>query len=345
MPRPRPTGPRLIWHRGSWALEWWDDGRRRRTAAGTTNQTIARQFLADHEAAAQRRPLTLSVAEALDRYVLSRVDKVTALDRLQDATNALKVGLGHLRVDQIGVARWDVYASLRVVRPRPNQTIAVPRLVSSGTLRREFNVLRAALRQAWKDGYLHKPPALEAPPDSAPRDRYLTKIEAKRLIDACVTPHVRVFVALAVSTGARKGSILALQWAGVDFENGMIDFQEPGRRLTAKRRSIVPMTAMVRAVLEEAYAVRQSEHVVEYGGRPVPTGLRWSFARLCQRAGLTWKPTPHHLKHSVASWMAMDHVPIDQAADWLATDPKTLRRVYRKFDPSYLRSVAATLEL
>jgi integrase len=85
--------------------------------------------------------------------------------------------------------------------------------------------------------------------------------------------------------------------------------------------------------------------VVEYNGTPVPHGLRWSFARLCERAKLTWRPTPHHLKHSVASWMAMDRVPIDQAADWLATDPATLRRVYRKFDPTYLRSVAGALEL
>jgi hypothetical protein len=41
----------------------------------------------------------------------------------------------------------------------------------------------------------------------------------------------------------------------------------------------------------------------------------------------------------------MDKVPIDRAADWLATDPATLRRVYRKFDPTYLRSVGAALDL
>jgi integrase len=85
--------------------------------------------------------------------------------------------------------------------------------------------------------------------------------------------------------------------------------------------------------------------VIEYGGRPVPTGLRWSFGKLCVTAGLTWRPTPHHLKRSVASWLAMEGVPIDQAADWLATDPKTLQRTYRKFDATYLRSVAKALDL
>lgn len=73
--------------------------------------------------------------------------------------------------------------------------------------------------------------------------------------------------------------------------------------------------------------------------------MRWSFARLCARAQLSWVPTPHHLKHSVASWFAMEKVPIDQAADWLATDPATLRKTYRKFDPAYLKTVAGALEL
>jgi integrase len=255
--------------------------------------------------------------------------------------------MGDLRVDQIAQSVWDRYAASRVTmanrRSKPAEHVARP--VSTGTLRREFNVLRAALRLAWKDGYLTKPPSLTPPDDSAPRDRYLTKDEAKRLVDAAVTPHVRVFLAVALFTGARKGSILALKWDQVNFVTGMIDFQEPGRKLTNKRRAIVPMNNSLRAVMVEAYTARQTEYVVEYGGGPVPYGLRWSFAKLCERAQLTWRPTPHHIKHSVASWMAMERVPIDQAADWLATDPKTLRRTYRKFDPTYLRSVAETLEL
>jgi integrase len=221
----------------------------------------------------------------------------------------------------------------------------VPRKVASGTLRREFNVLRAALRLAWKDGFLPKPLSLTPPNDSLPRDRYLTKDEARALIAACVTPHVKVFLSLAMFTGARKGSILALTWERVNFATGMIDFQEPGRRLTAKRRAIVPMNNSLRMVLEEAYRVRQCGHVVEFAGKATPSGLRWSFARLCQRAELTWRPTPHHIKHSVISWLAMDRIPIEQAADLVATDPATLRRTYKKFDPAYLRSVTAALEL
>ena len=285
------------------------------------------------------------MAQALEAYEADRTDKVLALDRLQGAAGALKLSLGPLRVDQITQARWDIYAANRVSRPRPRQTGHKPSPVSPGTLRREFNVLRAALRLAWKQGYLLKPPTLEPPADSAPRDRYLSKEEARRLIDAAKTPHVQLFVALAVFTGARRGSILSLTWDRVNFDRQMIDFQEPGRQLTRKRRAIVPITSGLLPYLQAAHEIRLGTHVVAYEGRAVPTGLRWSFKKLCIAAKLGWNPTPHHIKHSVASWMAMDRVPIDQAADWLATDPGTLRRTYRKFDPAYLRSVAGSLDL
>lgn len=347
MPRPRPDGPRLEWRRGCWSILWWDGDQRRRVSTGTANEVRARQALADFEAELARHPLRLTVAEALARYVASRTGKVSALARLQEAAGALREPLGPLRVDQVSQAQWDRYAAARATRPgrhaAPGQH--VPRPVSTGTLRREFNVLRAALRLAWRDGYLVKPPTLTPPADSAPRDRYLSKAEAKALIGAAVSPHVRVFLALALYTGARKGSILALTWDRVDFATGMVDFQEPGRRLTAKRRAVVPMTDALRAELAAAHHIAQTDYVVEYAGGPVPHGLRWSWQRLCTRAGLTWRPTPHHLKHSVASWMAMEGVPIDQAADWLATDPATLRKTYRKFDPTYLRPVARALEL
>ncbi|MCE0745036.1 hypothetical protein LWC05_14245 [Acetobacter sicerae] len=60
---------------------------------------------------------------------------------------------------------------------------------------------------------------------------------------------------------------------------------------------------------------------------------------------MTWKPTPHHIEHSVASWLTMDRVLIDQASDWLATDPVTLRPAYRKFDLTCLWSIADEFEL
>ena len=329
--------------RGAWHIIWYEHGTRRRISAGTANPTIARQSLADFEASLIHRPDILTVTEALSRYCASRDGKIMAHDRILQAAKHLAADIGPLRVDQMNQARWDGYRAGRITKPRPREFDHKPRPVASGTLRREYTVLRAALRLAWKDGFLLKPPQIEPPAESQSRDRYLTKDEARALIQHAHTLHVRVFVALAIYTGARRGAILGLTWDRV--QNGIIDFQEPGRQLTAKRRSIVPVNPQLAVILAEAQAAAVSDHVVEWQGRAVPTGLRWSWAKLCVASGLTWKPTPHHIKHSAASWMAMDGVQITQAADWLATDERTLRKVYRKFDPAYLRSVMGALDL
>ncbi|MBF0864226.1 MAG: site-specific integrase [Gluconobacter potus] len=284
----------------------------------------------------------MTFADCLKRHVDSRRGKVSALKRLEEAIIPLHEGLGHLRIDQINQREWDRYAATRFKKKGGKLTA---NLVLPGTLRREFNVLRATFRRAWKDEFLVRPPEIEPPRDSAPRDRFLTKAEAKKLLDACETPHVRTFMAFAIYTGARKGSILALTWDRVHWQTGLIDFQEPRRTLTGKRRAIVPMTKALQKEMEETFKLSNGDYVVHWHGKPISNGLRWSFNKACERAGLTWRPTPHHLKHSVASWFAMDKVPIDQAADWLATDPDTLRRVYRKFDLSYLRSIADDFEL
>ena len=243
MPRPRPEGPQLAKTEDS-CIQWWEVGTRRRVSTGTADERRARQSLADFEAKLERHPVKLALAEALDRYASNRATKVVALVRLKAAVIALKRGLGDLRVDQVNQSQWDRYAECRVTRPparAKDQSKHEPVAVSTGTLRREFNVLRAALRLAWKDDFLLKPPTLAPPPDSAPRDRFITKAEARKLLAACETAHVTTFLALAFFTGARKGSILSLTWNQVDFQTGMIDFQEPGRRLTNKRRSIVPI--------------------------------------------------------------------------------------------------------
>lgn len=350
MPRPRPEGPQLKLRRGKWEIVFWDDeGARHRLSTGATDDRSARQALEDflRRDRAPRGSDAYTVTQALSDYLADRKTKVIALTRLQECAKAIERHIGHLRLDQIDQHQWDRYVRNRVTLPRKNVKAEdhKPQPVADGTLKREFNVLRATLGLAYRRGVLVTVPRIEPPHDSEPRDRYLTKDEARRLLAACKSQHVRTFVALAIYTGARRGAILTLTWDRVDFDSGMVDFREPGRRITVKRRNVVPMGFGLRQELEDAHKVRVGDHVVEWNGEPVPFGLRWSWGRLCTNAGLTWTPTPHHLKHSVASWMAMAGIPIDQAADWLATDPKTLRRVYRKFDPTYLRPLTKALEL
>ena len=104
-------------------------------------------------------------------------------------------------------------------------------------------VLRAAINYAHKNGRITRPVAVELPERPEPRDRWLTRKEAARLIRAARTPQARLymplFILIGLYTGRRKEAILSLRWPQVNLEAGTINFEVPGRRRTNKKRGVV----------------------------------------------------------------------------------------------------------
>lgn len=79
------------------------------------------------------------------------------------------------------------------------------------------------------------------------RNRYLSLDEETRLLAACTgrIAHLHDLVVLAIQTGMRRGEILGLQWAHVDFERKVLYVH---RSKSGKPRSI-PMSDQVYQVL------------------------------------------------------------------------------------------------
>lgn len=180
------------------------------------------------------------------------------------------------------------------------------------------------------------------PPASAPRDRYLTKGEVDTLLAAIDTPHVRLFVILAVTTGARMSALLDLTWGRVDFERGIIDLNPPGRHKTNKRRTVVPMNRRARIALEEAYEARLSDFVIEHGGKQIAS-VKKAIRMAAQRSGV--ECSPHVFRHTAAVWMAEADVPMSKIAQYLGhTNARMTETVYARFSPSYMRDASAALD-
>lgn len=117
---------------------------------------------------------------------------------------------------------------------------------SSGTARRELGVLRAAINHAHREGRLTRSVAVHLPTSGAPRDRWLTRVEAAALLRAALRePRVRLylplFILIGLYCGRRKEAILSLRWSQVDLSAGRIDFRAPGAPQTNKRRGRIPI--------------------------------------------------------------------------------------------------------
>jgi integrase len=313
---------------------WHIYDQRRRISTGCTNRVEAELVLSLYLREIEKPQLQIvSVASILDLYIQTRRDRnIPGLARLEFAHQPLSRILGDKPPAVINEAEC-----LRYVAARRQEGIA------DATARTELAALGAAMRWAAQPGVklISEPPKLTLPERPDPRIRWLTRDEAARLVAACRSPHVRLFIVIGLNTGARSGAILGLTWDRVDLINRLVDFREPGRQRTKKRRVPAAINDTLFAALTEARAVNTCEHVIEWAGHRVTT-VKNGFHEAVVRAGLV-DVSPHVLRHTAVTWQLQEGIPVWEVAGFVGMDPHTVQQVYGHHHSDHTRRAARAL--
>lgn len=322
-----PDEYRLGRHRGRFSLIYNDPERGRlRIALGTDDRGLAEArareiWRAKHAAPSDR------VGDLWTAYVKDRLQTVARKDRFSSLWKALEPHFGHKMGSAVNADDCRAYHRARRNIGKSNSTIKT-----------ELEFLRACLRMR----YGVQAPRLWMPPESKPRDRYLTPAERDKLLKSIDAPHVRLFVILALTTGARMSALLDLKWDQVDFEHGTIDLNPAGREKTNKRRAVVPINSRARAALEEAFKGRQSDNVIEYNGEPIKS-VRKAIRQAAARSKVPC--SPHVFRHTAGVMMAQADVPLQKIAQYLGhTSTRVTERVYARYSPSFMKDASAALD-
>jgi integrase len=318
---------RLVQHRDKWSLAYTDGERGRiRVALGTDDRGLAearaRSIWNARNAAPSER-----VADLWPAYVRDRLTEVVRKDRFKSIWTAMEPHFGHRLGKAITTDDCRAYAAVRKrAGKRPS------------TIKTELEALRACLRFH----YGQAAPKLWTPPASPPRDRWLTPDQVNALLAATDAPHAKLFIVLAVTTGARMSAILDLTWDRVDMATGTIDFRPAGRHQTNKRRVVVPMNSRARVALEEAYEGRLTDHVIEYAGQPV-ANIKKAIGGAARRSGI--ECSPHVFRHTSGVWMAQANVPMQLIAQFLGhTSSRVTEHTYARYSPSFMVPASNALE-
>lgn len=326
--RPTINGrPTLVWY------VCWSEGRRsHRRSTGSTDKVVAKRFLAQYQAAIEAPPERFTVGDLCDAYLKGREE-----DPKVHYPKAIKNALGHIKA-HFG----DLPPSL--ISPVTVRTYTAQRRrlgMKDATISKELRFLRQALKYGVREKWMEGPaPDIAVPGEGEARDRYLTREEMARLYFHASPFHLRVFLALAISTAARGKHILALTWDRVDFERGFVRYR-PGESAN-KKTAPIPINDVLRPVLEAAYKARgKSGFVVEWNDKPVKS-VRRAYGRACELAGLH-DAHRHDLRRTAASWAAGDGVPIEQIAQMLGDTVETTRKHYAQFSPDYLRGAVNSI--
>ncbi|MAS42240.1 MAG: integrase [Rhodobacteraceae bacterium] len=345
---PRKRLPARLYQRpdtGEWIIR--DGHVTRRTGCGDGDRAGAeaalQAYLATRAPARRRGPAApheLTVGEVLARYGADRGPKAVGKVTMANNITRLAGFWGDLTCDLVKGSTCTAYERHRA-KPRTNaagQTFTA----GTATVRRELGVLQAALRYAHAEGMLVHPIQVTLTESGLPRDRWLTRSEAARILRAAA-PHARRFILLSLYTGRRMSAVLELTWARVDLERGVARFREDGQRETKKRRGECRLPRQLANHLRrwKALARPGETHVVAFRGRPVAS-IKTAVRRACERAEITEDVTQHALKHTAITWAMMAGLDVEDAAEYFDTSPATIRNHYWHHSPNHqARGVAA----
>ena len=160
-------------------------------------------------------------------YVLElkerRGDKHTTIADYRNMTPRIYPEIGHIKLREIRPDHLnDLYSKL--AQDGTNKRTGGK--LSSSTILRYHRFISLVLAQAVKEGLIPFNPAAraEAPKRARKEPNYLQASDIPRIFEALDTEPLkwRVLVHMLLITGARRGEVLGLKWANVDFENSRV---------------------------------------------------------------------------------------------------------------------------
>ncbi len=246
--------------------------------------------------------------------------------------------LGHLRLTELRVEHVEAMRNeLRKTK------------LSSRSVNYTRAVLRGALNEAIRRGYLGRnPAALSAPVKERTFEvNPFNRAEVKRLFDGMRGHPLEALIIVAVSMGLRQGEALALRWDDVDLERGVLQVRHTLQRRDGAWHFDQPKTSKSRRSLEmpaftvealRAHRMRQLETRLLAGsawedwnlvfpstcGTPLNnSNVTHRFKALLQQLSL--RPQRFHdLRHCCATLLLAKHVPMRVVTEILGHSQITL---------------------
>lgn len=181
------------------------------------------------------------------------------------------------------------------------------------------------------------------PKEPRGRVRFLSDEERAALLAACQessNPNLFPVVMLALSTGMRAGEIMALEWRDVDLQRGWLTLRETKN---GERRG-VPLAGKALELLKQHGKVRRLDTPLLFPGNNPgkPVDLRAPWLAALKRAGIE-DCRFHDLRHSAASYLAMNGASLNEIADVLGHKTLSMVKRYAHLSESHKAGVVARM--
>ncbi len=200
---------------------------------------------------------------------------------------------------------------------------------SPSTANRYLAMARAILRRAALDWeWIEKAPRIRLYPEPRRRVRWLTPMQAQRLISE-LPEHLAEMVRFSLATGLRQKNVVRLEWSQVDIERRAAWIHAD----QAKARKAIPVSLNDTALdVLKRQAGKHPQAVFTFEGKPVGQVNTKAWRKALIRAGIEdfrW----HDLRHTWASWLTQNGVPLNALQEMGAWQTGEMVRRYAHLAP------------
>jgi len=179
---------------------------------------------------------------------------------------------------------------------------------------------------------------VKAPKAPAGRVRYLQPTELRALLEAC-PEGLRQIVALAVSTGMRRGEIIGLRYLDVDLANRRIMLPQT-KNGEGRIVYLNDMAATVFRFVGWNEETKQGERIFSSW---TPDQVTVAFGRICNDLEIV-DFRFHDLRHTAASWLRMSGADIHTVAQLLGHKDLRMAARYQHLSPTFLQEAVGKLD-
>lgn len=328
------------------------DGRRRSRSADSKTEavTLLRDLMRQRDQALED-PRRLRVGPFLRTWLMSlELAPATIRQHEMIVRVHLEPTIGRRLLSQLSPADVDAYLASKRLDPQ--------------TKRHHRATLRVALNYAMREGYVvRNVAALSKAPRLDRRERtVLTAEQVGRIIDEATDERWWPLWVLIATTGLRVSEALGLVWSEVDDD--AIHVRKQLARLggkwqrvelkTRKSRRDVPLTPQAVAALRVQRSRQDAERIAAKVPRPIDTyvfttdtgqpvhstSILPPWYRVLRKMGLP-RVTTHDLRHSAATILYAEGVPLEVIADLLGhSTSRVTADLYRHRVPELQRDAA-----
>lgn len=306
-------------------------------STGTKIKNIANRFLSEFLSSKVDRPITkLTFNEFSNIYLdYSKTNhEPSNTIRIQYIFKQFCPYYGETDLTQILPLDIEKYKSARLFLIKPT------------TLNIELRALRSLFNKAVEWGYLEKSPMnkVKLLPIPETKPVYLTYNEFEKLLTAITLPWLKALIIFAANTGMRRKELVNLKWANISLEDKVLYItNDKTFKTKTKRERVMPLNEISIEVLNSQGRVSEYVFTNTEGKKLTENYVTQCMKIAVMKSGLQKELHFHSLRHTFASWLVMNKVPIYHVSKLLGHTTVKTTEIYSHLCPEELQDAVNTL--